>query len=54
MRDLFVVQSNGEPALGGQAVSILKSLRNCGFNDCIHVKTKEAVAYYDGRGTFSM
>ena len=52
MRDLFVAQTNSDPTLGTQAIRIFKLLRNCGFNDCIHVKTKEAVAYYDRRGKF--
>ena len=51
MRDLFVAQSNGDPALGDQAISILKSFRDCGFNDCIHVKTTEALVCYDRTGT---
>jgi len=49
IRDLFVAQTNSDPTLGTQAIRIFKLLRNCGFNDCIHVKTKEAVAYYDRR-----
>ena len=52
IRDLFVAQTNSDPTLGTQAIRIFKLLRNCGFNDCIHVKTKEAVAYYDRRGIF--